>query len=340
MLLPPALHNRLRQGPLSVAEYMAHCLYHPQEGYYMRGSVLGRQGDFITAPEVTQLFGEMIALWVIQQWQKLGQPAAFILLEGGPGHGTLMADILRTLNVVPACAAAVQPVLLEVSPGLRARQQQAVSHPKARWIEHLHELPAGLPVIMVANELLDAFPVQQYVRLPYGSYAVRQAVLQPDETLAFGIGGGADINGSWPIEEHSPAMEGFVRALAQRVNAALLIDYGYLRPPHMPPPQHGGDTLQAVKNHTKVHPLAHPTQADLTTLVNFSRVATLLGAHNVSISTQGAFLSEYGLPVRAAQLMQTATAAQGGAIQSALHRLTDPSQMGELFKVLSYTNRL
>ncbi|MEM1297854.1 MAG: SAM-dependent methyltransferase [Pseudomonadota bacterium] len=307
-------------GPMTVARYMEMCLAHPEHGYYATRDPLGVAGDFTTAPEISQMFGEMIGVWVAS----VAPADSFRLIELGPGRGTLMADVLRVLE-----QAEMRPEvwLVETSPALRA--EQAIRVPNAHWADRLEQVPDG-PAVILANEFLDALPVHQYLRAADG-WRERLVGLR-DGRLTWGLseplpGRDAAPEGAWT--EKSPQADAALEQLAARLGAspgaALIVDYGYTaldRP--------NGPTLQAAKDHAYADALEGPGEADLTWLVNFDRAATALGGQ---VTTQGAFLAAMGIGARA-QALASASPEEAGAVADALERLTAPEQMGTLFKVL------
>ena len=334
------LVERIREGgPITVADYMADCLLHPVHGYYTTRDPFGVAGDFTTAPEISQMFGELVGLALAQAWLDQGAPAPFTLAELGPGRGTLMADVLRATRGVPGFHAAAQVVLVEASPVLRQAQQATAGRAHdhgLRWITAADGLPAQ-PLFLIANEFFDALPIHQY-QCVNGRWHERLVGLK-DGALAFGLAERGLPTLGTPaarqrdegliVEEHRAG--GFViKALAHRLHhhggLALIIDYGGWRS--------RGDTLQALRAHAFDDPLAHPGEADLTAHVDFEALAWGQ-PHNYT--TQGEFLLRLGIGARAARLAQRL---QGAALEShlaALRRLTDPAEMGSLFKVLALT---
>ncbi|MDH3738970.1 MAG: SAM-dependent methyltransferase, partial [Alphaproteobacteria bacterium] len=326
----------------SVAEYMAEALGHPEFGYYMGKDPLGAAGDFITAPEISQMFGELIGLWCANSWLALGKPTPFVLAELGPGRGTLMADALRALETVAACRAAVQVHLVETSPHLRERQRQALPGIDATWHDNVVELPM-LPAVFIANEFFDALPVEQFARLDggwhrrligLGANDVPEFVFthDPEPYSAEYLPSCAEDGA---IAESSPATLQIAHEIGRRVrshsSAALIIDYGYAGPAV-------GDTLQAVHRHEYAAVLEQPGQADLTAHVDFGALAAsalAAGAGCWGEIGQGEFLRRLGIETRAATLMAEATPAQRIDIETAFKRLIDADQMGTLFKVLA-----
>jgi len=308
-------------GPMSTARFMDLALGHPVHGYYATRDPLGAAGDFTTAPEISQMFGEMIGVWVAGAWAALGRPGVR-LVELGPGRGTLMADVLR---VLARAGAAPEVWLVETSPVLRTAQAARV--PGAHWAERLEDVPAG-PLILLANEFLDALPVHQFLQSPEG-WRARQVGLD-DGRLIWGLSGPVPLQAreaGWA--ERSPAADGVLAEIRRRLDAgpgaALIVDYGYDaadRP--------AGPTLQALSGHAPADPLAAPGEADLTWLLDFDHVAAALGPGTVCMA-QGTFLAGLGIGARAEAL---ARAAPGRAdeIADQLERLTSPDRMGTLFK--------
>ncbi len=322
-------------GPITVVQYMTLCLHDPQDGYYATRPAIRSDGDFITAPLISQMFGEMIGLWLIETWSRLGRPAPFRLVEMGPGDGSLMHDILRTARLVPDFLAAADVWLVEASAPLRTLQAQKLgSGPKT--CPTLAEVPDGAPLLLVANELLDCLPIHQWVRTPSG-WAERCIGINDSGDLVFGLSE-APYMASLPdaeagmVMETSPAQEALGTEVADRLvqdgGAALLIDYGRGAPGP-------GDTLQAIGSHRKEHPLAHPGQVDLTAHADFPAVlaaARAAGAATAPLLDQATFLARLGIFERAERLAQ-AQPERTDQIGRQLERLVAPDQMGELFKV-------
>lgn len=315
-------------GPMPLHDYMRLCLLHPQHGYYATRDPFGAQGDFTTAPEISQMFGEMIGLALAQAWLDQGCPAPFALAEIGPGRGTLMADILRAIRVVPGMVQAAQVHLVEASAHLRrvqARRLGAVTH-----LEDAGQLPE-IPLFLVANEFFDALPIRQFQRARDG-WAERMVTLDDAGGLALGLAaplpGPAAPEGE--IRETCPDAGPIVTAVAGRIarhgGAAIIIDYGAW--------DGHGDSFQALRRHRPEDPLAHPGEADLTAHVDFKPLADAARAGGARVSAmiaQGAWLLRLGLEARAQRL----SAAGDAGAMSALHRLTAPEEMGHLFKVLA-----
>ncbi len=334
-------------GPLSVADYMSLCLSHPEHGYYATREPFGRSGDFVTAPEVSQMFGELIGLWVGAVWQEMGAPSPLRLVELGPGRGTLMADLLRAGRGVAGLPEAVDLHLVETSERLRAVQAERVGRP-ARWHDGLETVPDG-PAVVVANEFFDALPIRQFVRTETG-WSERVVGCDEEGALAFGVAAGnapmadalspnvRDRAPTGAIAELCPAgisvMDGLARRLSHRGGAALIVDYGHIA-------SAPGETLQAVRAHAHAPVLEAPGEADLTAHVDFARLAAAArdsGAKVWAPLTQSAFLQALGIVVRAGHLSRSATDRQAEDIAAGLERLIAPDQMGTLFKVLAISS--
>jgi NADH dehydrogenase [ubiquinone] 1 alpha subcomplex assembly factor 7 len=315
--------------------YMLTCLGHSTHGYYMTRDPFGSSGDFITAPEISQIFGELLGIWVATVWEKLGSPRCFALVELGPGRGTLMADMLRVLAKVPACARAAEVHFVETSPVLRDAQRTRV--PQATWHQHVASLPAR-PTIIVANEFFDALPVRQFVRDQSGTHEV--VVDLDGETLvlrrmrtAYQI----PVPGEGVFEDCAVSTAIATELgdhLAKLGGAALVIDYGHVRTAL-------GDTLQAMRAHRYASILERPGDVDLTAHVDFEALARAFVAGGAKISglmTQGQFLQAMGLEARLASLTSRLEPGQINEIESGSRRLVQSDMMGDLFKVLCVTS--
>lgn len=340
------LHRRIAlEGPLSVAAWMAECLGHPRWGYYRTRDPLGAAGDFTTAPEISQVFGELLGLWLGQAWLDAGAPPRIALVELGPGRGTLMADALRALRHVPGFLAAAELHLVETSPSLRAVQAERLAAFAPSWHDDLSSLPA-LPLYLLANEFFDALPVRQFLRV---EGAWRERLIGSDEDTGgfrFLIDRNAmPLDAALPpallpvpegaVLELSPASQAVATELAARLaaagGAALIVDYGSADTGF-------GDTLQALRAHAKLGPLETPGEADLTAHVDFAQLAEAArraGAAAFGSVEMGAFLLALGLGQRTAALAARATPAQAEALAAAAHRLTAPEAMGTLFRCLA-----
>jgi NADH dehydrogenase [ubiquinone] 1 alpha subcomplex assembly factor 7 len=338
MSLRAALLARIGEtGPMSVADYMAECLTHPTLGYYTTRDPLGVAGDFTTAPEISQMFGELVGLALAQCWLDQGAPVPFTLAELGPGRGTLMADILRATKGVPGFHAGLRLHLVEASEPLRAKQRAALAGHDITHHAGADTLPDA-PLFLVANEFFDALPVRQFVRA--GSGWRERLVGAEGGALAFGLGGPVappalaerDEVAEGKLVETCPVcpaiMAGIEARIATHGGAALIVDYGDWRSL--------GDTLQALRAHAAEDPLANPGEADLTAHVDFAalvRAAPRLAPSR--LTPQGVFLERLGITQRAQTL---ATRLSGDALEAhiaAHRRLTHEREMGTLFKVLA-----
>lgn len=338
MSLKERLVRDIREGgPITAAEYMARCLFDPLDGYYATRPRIGAGGDFVTAPLVSQMFGELIGLWAVEVWAALGRPGRFRLVEVGPGDGTLMEDALRAARLAPDFLAAAELVLVEPSKPLRAVQESRLSDsPLAPvWLSALEALDDDLPLIVVANEVLDCLPARQFVRTAEGWSERRVGV--EGEDLAFGLSPAPE--GFEPPCEAKPGQivevslaqaafgETLGRLIARASGAALLIDYGRA----VPEP---GDTLQALIRHEKLDPLARPGESDLTVWADFPSVleGALVGGSDVTgVVEQGAFLKRLGIESRAESLSRAAPE-RAETVGRQLDRLVGDDQMGKLFK--------
>jgi SAM-dependent MidA family methyltransferase len=328
-------------GPIGMAEFMAECLLHPEHGYYTTREAFGQAGDFITAPEISQMFGEMVGLCLAQSWLDQGAPHPFALVELGPGRGTLMADIWRATGGVAGFHAAARIHLVEASPRLRHVQRSALPGLEIVWHDDVGTLPAG-PAWMVANEFFDALPVRQFRRdgagwaervigLREGRLATGLSPAAPLAALAHRLADTRDGD----IVEICPAAPSVVAALAERVaggGAALIVDYGGWRSL--------GDTVQALRRHQPDDILAHPGEADITAHVDFEALARAArdACPGVGIAGpvgQGAWLERLGIGPRAQVLARGMTDAALATHLAAYRRLTHPQEMGTLFKVLA-----
>ncbi len=341
--------ERIRErGPITVAGYMKVCLGHPAHGYYMARDPFGGKGDFITAPEISQMFGELLGLWVLAGWQAAGSATPVGIVEFGPGRGTMMADALRAASGFPDFAKAARVHLVETSPVLRQSQQAALeaSGFAPRWhdtVEAALENSEG-PLFILANEFLDAMPVHQFVLTDEGW---RERMIDLDQEGAFTFSLSSDppsdsfdillrtrSNKAGEVVEICPTVVEQVaqcaRALATRGGLALFIDYGHGK-------SAAGETLQAVKDHEYVSLLEYPGEADLTAHVDFEAVARAAmagGAHAFGPLDQSEFLTRIGIGQRAARLA-SANPGHAEALKEALARLTHESRMGALFKVMA-----
>lgn len=330
-------------GPIGVADYMALCLFDPTDGYYTTREPFGAAGDFTTAPEISQMFGELVAVWLYAAWQAAGKPANATLAEIGPGRGTLMKDMLRVLRKLdPAFVANV--ALIETSPRLRDVQEKTLANSgvKIEWHETVASL-AGAPLFIVGNELFDAIPTRQFVKVG-AEWHERAIGIDEAGELVFVAGPstieaallplGARDAPEGSIFEFAPARTATMEAIAERIaasgGAGLFFDYGHLE-------SDIGDTLQALRKHRYDDVLATPGEADLTSHVDFSALAIAARAHRLvaHLATQGEFLLALGLLERAGKLGANADDKARAKIQSEVERLAGPGAMGTLFKVIA-----
>ena len=338
------------RGPMAVAQYMERCLADPTRGYYATRDPLGAAGDFTTAPEISQMFGELVGLWAAAVWRGMGSPAAIRLVELGPGRGTMMVDALRAAKVVPAFHTAIALHLVEISPELERRQRQALalSQVPATWHRSIDEVPEGA-LIVLANEFFDALPVHQAVMCADGWHE-RVIKVDEDGELQFGVDRdpiplfdkllpatlrAAQIGEIFEWRSDQIALE-IGRRLAHFGGAALIIDYGHLE-------SAVGETLQAVGGHRFAEPLLAPGQVDLTAHVDFQALAQAaegMGARVHGAVTQAALLRRLGIRQRAAALKASAPPDYAGTIEAAVARLTDEGRigMGRLIKALGLSS--
>ncbi|HEY0328664.1 MAG TPA: SAM-dependent methyltransferase [Rhodopseudomonas sp.] len=348
---PLSLQDVIKQliksaGPMPVWRYMELCLTHPGFGYYVSRDPLGREGDFTTAPEVSQMFGELLGLWAASVWKSIGSPQLVRLIELGPGRGTMMADALRALKVVPPLFQALHIHLIEINPVLREKQKATLAGVEnLHWHASLGEVPGGSSIIL-ANEYFDVLPIHQMVRGERGWHE-RTVEIDANDRLVFGVA-------PEPIPHFEQLLPPLVRAapqgavfewrpdaeimtIASRVRdeggAALIIDYRHLR-------SDAGDTFQAIARHSFADPLQNPGRADVTAHVDFqalARGAQDMGARVHGPVTQGEFLKRLGVENRAVALMGKASLEISEDVASALKRLVEGGRggMGSMFKVMA-----
>lgn len=324
-----------QSGPLSLQDYWNLCQSHPDYGYYMRQDPLGREGDFITAPEISQMFGEMLGIWVADMWMKLAYPNTLHLVECGAGRGTMMEDILRATKNIPGFHQALKVHIVETSPYLKSMQQSKLgSYGFVTWSKILSDVPEEGPIIILGNEFLDALPIRQIAYVDAKWYERVVGV----ENGEFVMGRGPDIpfstevkaeNGS--VFEFSPVRDAMWEQICERIRkqsgAALMIDYGHGVPAF-------GDTLQAVRKHQFCDIFDEPGSADITSHVNFGQLAELGKDLSPRFTTQRQFLLNMGIEMRYQTLLKHATEVEGELLSSGLERLIASEQMGDIFKVL------
>ncbi|MEL6371266.1 MAG: class I SAM-dependent methyltransferase [Pseudomonadota bacterium] len=333
-------------GPISISDYMEDALFHPQFGYYTTGQPIGAAGDFITAPEISQVFGELIGLWLVQSWIDIGEPSMFNLIELGPGRGVLMADVLRVARLRPKFLDAARLWLVETSGRLRLEQQKRIKPTGAatQWADSLDDVPDG-PFLLIANEFFDCLPIRQFVRTKT-SWRERMVDVDPNDTaqLAFVLHDvppepevnlpSRETTQEGEIYEVCQPSEAIARDLSDRLahhkGRALIIDYGYDR-------DQTGETLQAIQGHAYCSPLEAPGVSDLTAHVNFAsliREGFSNGAVTAGPVPQGTFLDRLGLAARVQTLTQDKPPDVINDIEQGVARLVGSHQMGTLFKVL------
>ena len=332
------------QGPIPVSQFMMLALHDAEHGVYASRNAIGREGDFITAPEVSQMFGELIGLWLLEVWRQQDRPKQIRLAELGPGRGTLMKDVLRAARLDAQFVAALDVMLVEASPTLQAIQAKTLhdSPTAIRWSAKVSDVFGDAPLFLIANEFFDALPIHQYVKTETGWH--ERMVTANDGDLAFALAP-IPLNGlavpesrgeaeTGAVFESSPASTALAEEIgahiAEHSGAALIIDYGYKATGF-------GETLQGIAKHRIAPVLESPGSADLSAHVDFSELAeaaTRGGAKSYGPVTQGAFLEALGIAHRA-EMLAKKNPAQSGFIESALQRLTAPDQMGNLFKAMA-----
>jgi len=331
-----------RDGPIGIADYIEACLHDPEYGYYRRQLAIGGAGDFVTAPEISQAFGELVGLWCAVVWQQMGSPGRLHLIELGPGRGTLMHDALRAVRLVPALNAALAVTLVESNETLEQVQRKTLAAESVAITWKRTIPPGDAPAIIIANEFVDTLAADQWV-FRGGSWRTRCVGVDADGNLAFVDG--PPVAGAVPAAELPPAAEGDILQTGATAFAALscalvtagepcaglLIDYGHDRPSF-------GDTLQAVAAHRYIDPLAAPGEADLSLQVDFFALTAAL--HDAGLASdgpvaQGEFLGRLGIVERASRLM-AANPAKAAEIEASVARLIAPHGMGTRFRVLGF----
>ncbi len=343
-------------GHMDIGSYMELCLGHPEHGYYMKQDPFGEAGDFTTAPEISQMFGELIGAWLADTWMQMGSPAKFILLECGAGRGTLMADALRATKGVKGFHEAMHLHLLEMSPVLKAAQEELLSSYDATWHMTLESIRVDSPVLVVGNEFLDALPVRQLV-LREAGWHEKAVKLDINDTLCIGeakadkgvkelippllippkVGGHLEVS----LQQRCILTE-IMNIVLKQSGSCLFIDYGFIH-------SVSGDTLQAVRKHSYCGVLDSPGDVDITSHVNFSEISRLAMQEKMTVHgpvSQGDFLNRLGIGARARKLTQNATDAQRCDIEVAIKRLTGQDSkakdrggdMGALFKVIAFSS--
>jgi NADH dehydrogenase [ubiquinone] 1 alpha subcomplex assembly factor 7 len=344
--LTAKIGHRIRaEGPLTVGAFMALALHDPDLGYYATRRPIGAGGDFVTAPEVSQIFGELIGLWCALMWERIGRPDPVILAELGPGSGVLAVDLLRAAGALPEFRRAIRPYLVEMSPMLRAEQQRRLGAADPVWLARVEDLPDG-PLLVVANEFLDALPIRQLVR-GQQHWAERMIALDTDGRFAFVDGSDnpalsllvpealrqtAPFGAVFEVCPQALALAAaFGARLSRAPGAALFIDYGHF-------PSATGSSLRGVRRHRPVGALEAPGDVDLSADVDFCAVAVAARAAGAAAHgpvPQGQFLKNLGALQRLAILSARASPEQQARLASGLERLLDLRQMGSMFKALA-----
>jgi NADH dehydrogenase [ubiquinone] 1 alpha subcomplex assembly factor 7 len=345
--------ERIKQkGPMNIAEYMGLCLSHPEYGYYMTRDPFGVKGDFTTAPEISQLFGEMIGAWVADTWMKMGAPQDFILLECGPGRGTLMSDILRATKNVAGFHDAAHLHLLEISPVLQQRQADTLEGYEVTWHHDLASLPKDYPLIVVGNEFLDAFPVHQ-LTFSVSGWQEKMIEININDTLRF-----TDVLAEKQLTESltpflippkegelvevSPEQKAFLGDLMNIIikqgGSALFVDYGFNH-------NVAGDTVQAVKDHAYCHILEYAGEADITAHVNFAEISRIAMEKTMTVHgpvSQSDYLQRLGISIRQGLLGEKTDEMGRRKLAQDVTRLigtdTSKNEMGQLFKVMAFSS--
>ncbi|KKB08197.1 hypothetical protein VE26_10490 [Devosia chinhatensis] len=340
MTLEQQIDIQIRSGgPMSVANYMGLCLTHPTKGYYRARDPIGSKGDFITAPEISQMFGELIGFWLVNLWQQMGEPKAYTLLELGPGRGTLMADILRVACRAPGFRDGLDLRLFETSPALMAEQQQKLAPYEPKYLQDFNNFADG-PVLVVANEFFDALPIRQFVRQHDGWHERQVGLLDtkrifglsptpiPPEAMPEAIAG-AEIGTVFEVCFGAAEVTNqLAKVISAQGGSLLAIDYGYAE-------TQVGETLQGVRNHAYADVLEAPGETDISAHVDFGAMANVARKAGLAVQPvveQGQFLSRLGIGERSAALSK-ANPGAAETIETARHRLVSPDQMGKLFKV-------
>jgi NADH dehydrogenase [ubiquinone] 1 alpha subcomplex assembly factor 7 len=330
------------QGAISLAAYMELALQHPEHGYYRVGEPLGRTGDFITAPEISQMFGEVIGVWCAEAWREIGKPDPFALIELGPGHGTMMRDMVRATAKVGGFHDAKHLCLIDSNKTLREKQRDILGGSAPQFYDDISQVPP-MPSLVIANEFFDSMPVRQFEQT-FRGWSERMVTVENDALATVLRPLQVVENNLIPpplreakpgtIFEFSPKAQIILRDILRRLKthkgAMLIIDYGYVA-------ASGAPTVQAVSHHAYTDIFERPGEVDLTAHVDFSAFEQLVrdaGLNASPVIGQGEFLQNLGIEIRAEALKKRATPQQAEEISCALHRLTDDVQMGQLFRVM------
>ena len=330
------------KGPIALSEYMSLALTHPLYGYHMKKDPLGRNGDFITAPEISQVFGELIGLWAASTWKQMSKPQLTHLIECGPGRGTLMGDFLRATKLMANFRSTINLHLLETSPVLKKRQQGLLKTSSPAWHKNMRTVPPG-PTILIANEFLDSLPVQQVMKTTNGWVErliglkndklvfVEGKPIKTEQLISWNIPINAKVGAIFEISHSNIEFaEQVCTRLDYNSGYALIIDYGYWE-------SNGMETFQGVRKHSFADPMACPGDIDLTTHVNFGVLASYVrdrGHTAAGPISQATFLKRLGVRERTKLLIRNAPQTKAAQIAAGTERLTDPKQMGKLFKAM------
>ena len=334
-----------KNGPITISRFMNHCLYNRNFGYYStKKQAIGAKGDFITSPEISQVFGELVGLWLGQTWVDRGKPSPFSLIELGPGNGTMMLDVLNTTKKIPGFTESASIVLVESSLTLKARQKSLLRDYNPIWIENVLDIPEQ-PLFLIANEFLDALPIRQFKK-NNNIWHERYVALSNNGELHF-IYVPSNFENELNIlyrevpddvtVETSDMTKSILSDLSEKIlrngGVSLFIDYGYFNG--------FGETLQAVHQHAYANPLENLGETDLTAQVNFKSVYNLInkkGLRATNIENQRNFLLNLGLQQRSKVLAKNLSETKKKLHFKAIDRLTNNDQMGALFKVMAFTN--
>lgn len=339
------------QGPLTIAQYMAICLSDSEHGYYIKNIPLGKEGDFITSPEISQMFGELLGIWSATMWQNMDMPDDIAIVELGPGKGTLMSDFLRGTENVPGFHDSISVHLVEISPALKEAQKKTLEDfdIDIEWHQTFSEIPKK-PSIIIGNEFFDALPIHQFVKT-VGGWREKMVVETEDGILNFSLSPTETTSCALipenlrnspedSVVEVCPSMIVIAQEIAAHIiengGVALFIDYGYEESLLK-------STFQAVKDHKFHDPLQNPCEADLTTFVDFSAIKKVAKENKINVHgciDQADLLKKLGIDVRAKMLSQNASEKQKQEIELQLERIIGENQMGRLFKCLALSNPL
>lgn len=342
-----------KHGHIKIDDMMKEALSTSNESYYKSTKTLGKEGDFITSPEISQLFGEIIALWAIEKWRSIGSPEKFALVELGPGRGKLMQDFLRVSRLDKTFYAASEIFLYEINPFfIDLQKTNLAEHNKTiSWIKNIEEIPQ-IPTIFIANEFFDALPIKQYLKVKTKWFESTLVTDPTDGRIKFSKTGLYKELQTQLLSEHKNAKDGAIveesteslditrklsRHIQKHTGVSLIIDYGYNIYPDERRRNQYNSTLQAIKNHQHSPIIDTLGEADLTAHVDFnalSKAAKEMNIKNIAFSTQREFLIKYGIELRLESLKNSLSSDDFSIIEKQVFRLTSTSQMGELFKVL------